>query len=387
MTMRVARPIWSGSSFTQGRVALGCVFLIAAAVLVVIFPDAFIRGYIFAYLSCLNIALGAMATLLIWHLSGGHWGKQLAPALRAAVGTLPLLALMTLPLWLSLGTIFPWVDVDCKQLGVTAHQCLWLQPELQLLRSALSWVAWLGIAASMAVWSCRQPLNSSSRRAALGTIVFVLVTSMFAVDWFMTLIPRSSSTMIGFLIISEQLVAGLAFATLMTSVSQWRNPRRDEQPDDERLKRNIDLGNLLLSAVMFHGYCLYMDYLIVWEANLPDEIIWYTERSEFFHGHLMWIIVLLYIALPTLLLLFRRIKCSAQGLAFVSTLLLIGHLIVIAWYLAPVLDSSGEPDLWPWNWVMAAVFLSLWGMAVALLHGRSRIDAGLQGRRKNDAGS
>ncbi len=334
--------------------------LVAASVLVILLPMPLVHGYVFAWLSCLNIILGAMAILLIWSLSGGHWGTSIASPLRALVATLPMLGLLSIPLWFSLDAVFPWAAGDCEQLDITAHQCRWLQPGLLVLRSGLCWAVWLGIAASMAVWSFHQPLKVSPARAAACLIGFVLLTSLFAVDWFMSLIPRSSTTMIGFLLISEQLVAGLALAILITSIGHWHDPA-----NSERRKINSDLGNLLLSAVMFHGYCLYMDYLIVWEANLPGEIIWYTERFSLFGEVLMWMSAGLYIGLPILLLLFRRIKNSSKGLATVSTLLLLGHLTLVGWYLVPILGN--KPGGWLWDWLMALCLVCLWIVAVGVL--------------------
>ena len=41
-----------------------------------------------------------------------------------------------------------------------------------------------------------------------------------------------------------------------------------------------DLGNLLLAFVMFWAYVSFMQYLIIWSGNLPEENVWYLHRSQ-----------------------------------------------------------------------------------------------------------
>ena len=69
-------------------------------------------------------------------------------------------------------------------------------------------------------------------------------------------------------------------------------------------RARIDIANLLLAAVMFHGYCLFMDYLIVWGGKLAVGNRWYLARASVFHGFVVVPIAGLFVAMPILLLLF-----------------------------------------------------------------------------------
>ena len=44
-----------------------------------------------------------------------------------------------------------------------------------------------------------------------------------------------------------------------------------------------DLGKLLFAFVMLWAYFSFSQFVIIWSADLPEEIPWYLERS---HGHL-----------------------------------------------------------------------------------------------------
>src|ERR671924_156574 len=71
----------------------------------------FFRSWLIAYLLFLGIALGSMALLMIQHLSGGAWGV-FRRIFEASSRTLPLLALLFLPVVAGMGTLFPWTHPD-----------------------------------------------------------------------------------------------------------------------------------------------------------------------------------------------------------------------------------------------------------------------------------
>ena len=64
--------------------------------------DHFFRSWLIAYLLFLGIALGSMALVMIQHLSGGAWGV-FRRIFEASSRTLPLLALLFLPVVLGMG--------------------------------------------------------------------------------------------------------------------------------------------------------------------------------------------------------------------------------------------------------------------------------------------
>ena len=84
----------------------GGVGLVACAIGFVFDRDHFFRSWLIAYLLFLGIALGSMALLMIQHLSGGAWGV-FRRVFEASSRTLPLMALLFLPIVLGMGTSIP----------------------------------------------------------------------------------------------------------------------------------------------------------------------------------------------------------------------------------------------------------------------------------------
>ncbi len=71
-------------------------------------PAQFFRSYLVAYLFWLGIALGSLALLMIQHVTGGALGRGHPPLLESATRTLPLLALLFLPLALGARHLYEW---------------------------------------------------------------------------------------------------------------------------------------------------------------------------------------------------------------------------------------------------------------------------------------
>src|SRR3954468_22371948 len=71
-------------------------------------PEMFFPAYLFAYTFWIELTLGSMAILMVHYQVGGSWGYAPRRILEAGMLTLPLMALLFLPLLFGLGTLYPW---------------------------------------------------------------------------------------------------------------------------------------------------------------------------------------------------------------------------------------------------------------------------------------
>src|SRR5262249_4512530 len=72
-------------------------------------PQIFFRAYLINFMDWLGICLGSMAILMLRHLTKGGWGMIIRRILGAAMRTLPLLALLFIPILFALSNLYPWV--------------------------------------------------------------------------------------------------------------------------------------------------------------------------------------------------------------------------------------------------------------------------------------
>src|ERR1700728_5079525 len=87
---------------------IGVIFAVISLVLAFLRSDEFFRAYLLGYMCWLGVTLGSMAILMIRHLTGGGWGMVIRRILGAAMRTVPLLALLFIPIVLGIHKLYIW---------------------------------------------------------------------------------------------------------------------------------------------------------------------------------------------------------------------------------------------------------------------------------------
>lgn len=279
-------------------------------------------GYLAACVFWLGLSLGSMGLLLVLVLLGGSWGAALRPALRAAAAALPLLPPLFLPLLPRLPVLYPWLRADAlAQDPVLREQSSYLNLPGFLLRAALCFAAWLWL-------SRRLRAAAVSRRAAVcGSLLLWLSTTVFAVDWIMSLQPEFNSSSFGLTVAVSQLLGAAALALLARG---------------RRLPAAAagDFGGLLLTLALAWAYLEFMSYLTVWSADLPAETGWYLPRTRTGWKWTALGMLLLQAVLPIALLLSGRFRRS-RTLPWLGAGILAGNAAEAAWRVLPALHPGG----------------------------------------------
>jgi hypothetical protein len=329
----------------QSALVAGVVGLLVSLVGALSSPEQFFRSYLFGFLFCNGLAVGALGLLMIQHLTGGFWGLATRRLLEAATRTLPLLALLFLPIVFGLPKIFVWAHPDIVAADpILRHKSLYLNPPFFIGRAVFYFLAWCALAHFLSKWSLDQDREGvrHSRGRALrklsggGLIVLSLTVTFSAVDWAMSLSPHWFSTMYGVLFMVGNVLAAMALMIVVLSLMG------NEPPFLDAVKPNTmhDLGKLTLAFVMLWTYVNLSQFLIIWSGNLPEEIPWYIQRLQ---GGWQWVglaLALFHFVLPYLLLLSRDLKRSAPRLAKVALLLLVMRLVDLFWLVAPDLQGT-----------------------------------------------
>jgi hypothetical protein len=114
-------------------------------------------------------------------------------------------------------------------------------------------------------------------------------------------------------------LAALAFTVVMLSVLGGERPFAGVvQP------RHIhDLGKLMFAFVMLYAYLTFSQFLIIWSANLPEEIPWYIKRLSGGWEYMIGLLIVAHFALPFLIMLSAEVKQNLRRLTWISLLLLV----------------------------------------------------------------
>ncbi len=329
-------------------------------------PTQFFRSYLMAWVYWGGVALGCLGLLMVYHLTGGGWGVAIRRLLEAAAGTLPAAAVLFVPLLFGLGALYAWTDRAAVLADhVLSQKAAYLNVPFFIARTALYFVVWLALAHFLDRWSRRQdetaeawPGERMKRLSGGGLVVYGLAMTFAAFDWIMSLEPHWFSTIFGMIFIADSALGALAFV-LVISYLLARGGAFGRVLAPPILN---DLGNLLLAFVMVYAYVSFSQLLIIWSANLPEEITWYLHRVEGGWQLLANALAIFYFAVPFMVLLSRGNKRQPRRLALIAGGVLAARLLSVFFLIGPAFYRRGLGA----HWLDVAALVGLGGVWVAL---------------------
>jgi len=325
---------WSGRARMVGVVAA----VLTVAGFFLVSPFQFYRSYLWSYVLYLGVALGSMAWLMLQFLTGGAWGVVIRRPAEAAARTLPVLALLFVPIVIGIPNLYQWSHPNIVAADeVLRHKQIYLNVPFFLIRALLYFAGWNFLAWFLNRWSIREDEGSPEAHRKMvaisgpGILFWGFSITFMAVDWVLSLDPHWFSTIFGMLFMAGQGLSGMAFLVTLLVLLSYRRPMSDILTP----RHMHDLGKLLLTLVMVWAYFSFSQFLIIWAGNLPDEIPWYLERLRGGWRYVALALVLGHFALPFALLLSRDLKRNFKLLASIAVFILFMRYVDIFWLVAP----------------------------------------------------
>ena len=196
-----------GALQRRGLIA-GIAGLVLGAIGVVLHPGDFLPSWLIGFLFFSGLSLGCLALLMLQHMSGGQWGLVGRRVFEAGTKMLPLAALFFIPVVLFAPKLFLWARPDAVQADeILRFKAPYLNVPFFTLRGVIYFVVFLALAYFLNKWSAEQDrgavaqTEADTRRfrviSAPGLLIYVLLMSLAAVDWIMSLDPHWYSTIFG----------------------------------------------------------------------------------------------------------------------------------------------------------------------------------------------
>ena len=329
---------------SQRSLVIGLVFAALATVLAFLRPEEFYRGYLLGFMCWLGVALGSMAILMIRHLTGGGWGTVIRRILGAAMRTLPLLAVLFIPVIFGIRHLYVWAqplaNVEDKHLREHLEQITqtYLTIKGFIFRAIFYFAVWNVLSFLLSKWSKETdrpnaPDNSARFKAVSGPglILYAFTISFAAIDWVMSLDPSWISTIFGLIILIGEVLSAMCFAVVVERILF------NYKPMSEMLKPDFvhDHGKWMLTFIMVWAYFSFSQWLIIWAGNLPAEITFYLKRLSGGWGRVGLILVLFHFALPFAILLSRPFKRNIRKLVWLAVWLMLMRYLDLYWIIEP----------------------------------------------------
>jgi hypothetical protein len=346
--------------------AVGAVALVATIVGALFDAGAFYRAWLASWLFWLSVALGPLVIVMLHYLSGGAWGIVIRRIGESAIATLPVIALLFVPLAFGLPDLYAWARPD---LVAADPKLQTKQPYLNvpffLGRAVLYFVAWIALAAILVRWSRRRDVvpDPHPRRfrllSAPGLVLYGITITFASIDWGMSIDAHWYSTVYPMMFGVGQVVAGFAFAITVAVFLRAREPF-GRLVNAANLN---DLGNLLLTFVVLWAYCAFSQLILIFSGNIREEVTWYVARERPGWLGVALALMAVHFFVPFFLLLFRAVKRNPVSLAAVAVLILVMRLVDDYWLVVPgVAGAHG----FHWLYVVTPVAVGgLWLAAFA----------------------
>ena len=347
------------------QLALPVGALLLAVLVIGFFLDRgqFYRSYLFAFSFWAGISIGALALLMLQHLTGGGWGLVIRRVLEAATRTLPLVLILFVPIVLGAHRIYKWTDAhEIAEHPVLKEKSKYLNLPFFTVRAAIYFAIWLTLAYFLNRWSLLQDRTADRKYtknmrvlSGPGMVLFVFTVSFASIDWFMSLDWEWSSTIYGFIFVAAWSLSALAFTIAVMAALSKHEPMNNVVAQ----LHFHDLGKLLLALVMLWSYFAFSQFLIIWSGNLPEEISWYLPRIHGVWGAIALAVIVLHFAFPFLFLLSRSLKRHAGKLVIVAVLILVMRLVDLFWMIEP--NFTGKEFHFSWMDLVAPIAMGgLW---------------------------
>jgi len=185
---------------------------------------------------------------------------------------------------------------------------------------------WIGFTYALRKQSLREdaegglePFRKSVSMGAVFLVLFAVTSSTSAWDFLMSIDAHWFSTMFGWYTFSGLFVSGLAMMCLI--IMFLRSKGYMDHVSSDHLH---DVGKFMFAFSIFWTYLWFSQFMLIWYANLPEEVVYYQVRWENFKT--LWVTNLIVnFCAPLLILMTRDAKRQIPILWVAGVIIIIGH--------------------------------------------------------------
>ena len=312
------------------------------------------------FLFVLYIPLAAVFWAAVLHLVNGKWRFEVRFLLASATSLFPLGFVLLLVILASGAHSFPWMGGETfgEPLNGWHNTIFFDLREIVLFIAVWSFCGYF-VKVQKKEYPHADPVDRRRFRnvALLVPFVYCIYGTIIAWDFEMTQMPRWWSPIYGPYSFESMMRMFLAFFIVVLFVLRKRDV----------LKWKINdyvfnyLAQIMLALTIIWTYLFFIQYLVMWYGDLPEEIVRYHNMMNGPNWFLFWAFFFLNSFIPFLMLIFTAMRHSPALMLFPSFSILIGTFIEhYMWIISPqAADIDHTPLLSSWTdtGITAGVFI------------------------------
>jgi hypothetical protein len=325
-------------------------------------------SWLWAFLYWLTPVLGAIGWHCAFQAAKAKWIILPRRTLELLGAAVPVFVVLFIPLVIAMKSLYPWMQPEKfpeEAQRLFEHRHPWMNQGMWIGRSVIYFVVFLFVSERMLRLSLEQdggskPINTAGLyRLGPGALPLLgFAISFAAFDWLMSLNVTFYSSMFGLYVVAGCAMSAMACWILLNVA--LKTPMSGHHLHS--------MGKLLFAFTCFWAYTAFCQFMLIWIADIPDEIPWFHQRLFSEWRWVGYFLCVFHFALPFVILLSKELKFSPRKLSFMAIWLLIAHAVDCYWIVLPQINPEGPrfslSDLF--------AFIGVGGLAIAFLIFRMR---------------
>ncbi len=290
----------------------------------------------------LTIAIGGMMFYSIQYITQSSW-SALFQRIPLSLGTfIPFAAVFMLLLYFGLPKIYEWAIPGITETDkLIAHKSPYLNVPFYMIRIVIYFALFIPLWLMLRKLALREDIGSESvyKKNMQYSKVFIFVAVIFfsfaAIDWIMTIDSHWYSTLFGFRTMVTSMYYGVAVIILLIFFLK----KQGFFPEINKAHQH-DLGRYLFRFSIVWGYLWFMQFLIIWYANIPELTVYYYPRFLGEWQFLFYAELFINFAIPFVVTMSDNLGRKKAVLIGISCLLIVGLWLMLFVQIMP--GSYGE---------------------------------------------
>ena len=340
--MQTSDTLLAETTFVKRLQLIGAVTAAVGIALSVIAAMTDMQRFLFDYLTAFvfwgGIGVTSVFFSMLQFLTRSGWSAAVRRIPELMGGFTPLLFVLLLPIVFGVGHLYHhWVHPEPGDMILAGKQP-WLNVPFFVTRLFVYVGIWVVMYFVIVGNSFRQdtrnditPTRRNWTLSAPITIFFGVTITFAAFDLLMSLYPHWFSTIFGVYYFAGSLVGTLAVITIIAVFLRKAGLLGDWLTSD----RMHDLGKLLFAFNVFWAYIAFSQYILIWYADIPEEIVFFTYRFKNGWETVSLLLLVIHFIVPFVLLLSEDTKRNLNTLLAGAVILLFAHLLDMFWLVMP----------------------------------------------------
>lgn len=276
-----------------------------------------------------TVIIGATFFAAIQYVTHSGWSAGFIRVPLALSNFLPVLFILMIPIMFGLHEIYHWSHHDALEDPILAHKSPYLNVPFFVVRYVLFFAVWILMTQLM----LRRSLNEDKtgglknfRKLEFLSKVYIFILaitfSLCSFDWIMSIDAHWYSTVFAFRNFAMAFYHGSVIVALIVILMN----KAGYFPFMNKYHIR-DFSKYIFVLSIIWGYLWFVQYILIWYANIPEETIYYMPRTKgefkiFFYGELIlnWLV-------PFVLLLSWKIAANRNAIIAIAIVLIIGQWI------------------------------------------------------------